>query len=401
MSETYDVPPRVRAGSRSPIQSLADWRAAWLAARDDPDATWLRETTSRLAWKKAPSRGLEGSFHDIAEAPIRWFSDGELNITESCLDRHLATRGDKIAILWEGDEPGAGCQLSYRELHQEVCRAAGALRAMGVQKGERVIIYMGMVPEAAIAMLACARLGAVHSVVFGGFSAEALRDRVRDCERPAELGVRHVLVDSHELEREGYAANSGDRCYFCKTELFELARDRAATLGIPWVVDGTITDDLGAHRPGLKAAEENAVRHVLVEAGFDKHAVRDAAHHMGLPVWDKPSFACLGSRFPVGTRVTGPRLQQVQRVESLLRTLGLRHFRARWHELEGVPMVRLELGQEEIPLVTQPGIREAIVDACKAEGFRWVTLDLVGYRTGGDIHLPVRSAARDPREALP
>jgi len=182
MSETYDVPPRVRAGSRSPIQSLADWRAAWLAARDDPDATWLRETTSRLAWKKAPSRGLEGSFHDIAEAPIGWFSDGELNITESCLDRHLATRGDKIAILWEGDEPGAGCQLSYRELHQEVCRAAGALRAMGVQKGERVIIYMGMVPEAAIAMLACARLGAVHSVVFGGFSAEALRDRVRDCD---------------------------------------------------------------------------------------------------------------------------------------------------------------------------------------------------------------------------
>ena len=168
MSQTYDVPARVRAGSSSPIQSLADWREAWLAARDDPDATWLRETRARLRWRRPPTVGLEGNFHDIADAPIRWFSDGTLNITESCLDQHLETRGDKTAILWEGDEPGDGSTLSYRELHAEVCKAAGALRALGVQKGERVIIYMGMVPEAAIAMLACARLGAVHSVVIGG-----------------------------------------------------------------------------------------------------------------------------------------------------------------------------------------------------------------------------------------
>ena len=181
MSELVPVPDRVRDGSTSPIQSLADWRAAWMDARDDPDAFWLREAAARLTWRTPPRVGLEGSFHTIADQPIAWFSDGVLNVTESCLDAHLEARGDKTAIVWEGDDPADVRRLTYRELHAEVCRLAGALRDLGVQKGERVIIYMGMVPEAAIAMLACARLGAVHSVVFGGFSAEALRDRVRDC----------------------------------------------------------------------------------------------------------------------------------------------------------------------------------------------------------------------------
>lgn len=181
MSSSYPVPARVRAGSTSPIQTLADWRRAWMAARDNPDAFWLRETQARLAWQTSPREGLRGDFHGIADSQVSWFADGTLNVTESCLDQHLAQRGDKTAIIWEGDEPGVTRTLTYRELHAEVCRAAAALRALGVQKGERVIIYMGMVPEAAIAMLACARLGAVHSVVFGGFSAEALRDRIRDC----------------------------------------------------------------------------------------------------------------------------------------------------------------------------------------------------------------------------
>jgi len=157
------------------------WRRLWLEARDDPDGFWLAQARARLAWRRLPTEGLRGDFTTVADAPLTWFADGALNVTESCLDRHLTERGEKIAILWEGDEPGDVRRLTYRALHAEVCRAANALAAMGVKKGERVIIYMGMVPEAAIAMLACARLGAVHSVVFGGFSAEALRDRVRDC----------------------------------------------------------------------------------------------------------------------------------------------------------------------------------------------------------------------------
>ena len=177
---TYPVPARVTAGSPNPIRSLDAYREHHARCAADPDGFWLDETHARVAWQTPPTQGLHGNFHDIAEGSLSWFADGTLNVTESCLDRHLAERGDKVAILWEGDG-GEVIRLTYRELHAEVCRTASALRALGLQKGERAIIYMGMVPEAAIAMLACARLGAIHSVVFGGFSAEALRDRIRDC----------------------------------------------------------------------------------------------------------------------------------------------------------------------------------------------------------------------------
>ncbi|NOY90113.1 MAG: acetate--CoA ligase [Deltaproteobacteria bacterium] len=177
----YQVPAHAREGAATPITSLERYRERAARAANDPDAFWLEVTKQRVAWRKSPSVGLEGDFHGIASGPLSWFADGELNVTESCLDRHLEARGDKTAILWEGDEPGQTRRLSYRELHAEVCKTANALAALGLQRGERAILYMGMVPEAAIAMLACARLGAIHSVVFGGFSAEALRERIRDC----------------------------------------------------------------------------------------------------------------------------------------------------------------------------------------------------------------------------
>src|SRR5690606_14854516 len=172
---------RVRAGSPSPIPDMPAYREHFARAQADPSGYWLAQTRQRLRWRTPPTRGLEGDFWGVRDNPIAWFGDGELNVSESCLDRHLETRADKPAILWEGDEPGELRTLSYRELHEAVCRCANALAELGLDKGERAVIYMGMVPEAAIAMLACARLGAPHSVVFGGFSAEALRDRVRDC----------------------------------------------------------------------------------------------------------------------------------------------------------------------------------------------------------------------------
>jgi acetyl-CoA synthetase len=152
-----------------------------MRARNNPNGFWLEETTRNIAWMTPPTEGLRGDYRSVRDGPLTWYADGTLNVTESCLDRHIYSRGDKVAILWEGDEPGNVRTLTYSELFEEVNKFANALKMLGVKKGERVIIYMGMVPEAAIAMLACARIGAIHSVVFGGFSAEAIRDRVRDC----------------------------------------------------------------------------------------------------------------------------------------------------------------------------------------------------------------------------
>ncbi len=266
-----------------------------------------------------------------------------------------------------------------------------------------LVAFSGGVDSAVVARVAHEVLGdravalTALSPTFPPEELRAARDMTEAC------GIRHELVDSHELEREGYAANRGDRCYFCKSELFELARDRARALGLASVADGTIVDDLGEHRPGLRAGAENAVLHPLVDAGLDKAGVREIALHYGLEVWDKPSFACLGSRFPVGTRVTEPRLKMVQGVESFLRVVGIRSFRARWHELEGQALCRIEVDASELPRLVEPGVRDGLVEACEAEGFRWVTLDLMGYRRGrlarAEITPPETSHAAPSSEA--
>lgn len=182
MTERWPVPDRVSEGTDNPVHDLDAYRRVVADAASDPDAFWLDVTRSSIAWRTSPTLGLVGDFLSIRESPLTWFADGTLNVTESCVDRHADATPDKVAILWEGDEPGDVRRITYRELRDAVGRCANALRELGVQKGERVIIYMGMTPEAAVAMLACARIGAVHSVVFGGFSAEALRDRIRDCD---------------------------------------------------------------------------------------------------------------------------------------------------------------------------------------------------------------------------
>ncbi len=147
---------------------------------DDPDAFWA-EQAKRLEWSKAPTRIKNASFASD-NVDIRWFEDGELNASVNCLDRHLDTRGDQPAIIWEGDDPGQSKTLTYRELHARTCQLANAFKALGVDKGDVVTLYMPMIPEAAMAMLACARIGAIHSVVFGGFSPDALAQRVVDAQ---------------------------------------------------------------------------------------------------------------------------------------------------------------------------------------------------------------------------
>ena len=148
---------------------------------EDPDGFW-REHAQRIDWIRPFTRVKETSYHE-QDFGIAWFADGTLNLSANCLDRHLATRGDDIAILWEPDNPAeAERRITYRELHEAVCRFANLLKARGVKKGDRVTLYLPMVPEAAVAMLACARIGAIHSIVFAGFSPDALAGRIQDCD---------------------------------------------------------------------------------------------------------------------------------------------------------------------------------------------------------------------------
>ena len=198
-----------------------------------------------------------------------------------------------------------------------------------------------------------------------------------------ELGARHELVDAHELEVEAYAANTGDRCYHCKTELFELAAAFAEREGYAAVVDGTVLDDLAEHRPGLRAAQELGVLHPLVEAGFDKGRVRRVARARNLAVWDKPAAPCLGSRVAVGTAVTRERLRAIAAVERQLRVEGFSVYRVRVHAMDGGDLARIEVGVEELSRAAEPAVRGALVRAGREAGFRMVTLDLAGYRRGG------------------
>jgi len=147
---------------------------------EEPEAFW-REETARLDWIKPWTR-LGSSSFDEADFGIEWFADGTLNVSANCLDRHLAERGDTVAIIWEGDDPSQQRKITYRELHEDVCRFANVLKRLGAKRGDRVTIYLPMIPEAAIAMLACSRIGAIHSVVFGGFSPDALAGRIEDCD---------------------------------------------------------------------------------------------------------------------------------------------------------------------------------------------------------------------------
>src|ERR1700676_4685298 len=169
-----------------------DYKRMYAESLEDPDRFWGR-IGRRIDWIHEFSRVKDSNFADD-DCHIRWFYDGKLKGASNCLARHLEARGDKTAIIWEGDDPNLAEHISYRELYERVCQCANALKSLGVQKGDRVTIYLPMIPEIAIAMLACARIGAVHSVVFAGFSSEALGGRIADCDSrlviTADEGVR-------------------------------------------------------------------------------------------------------------------------------------------------------------------------------------------------------------------
>lgn len=193
------------------------------------------------------------------------------------------------------------------------------------------------------------------------------------------IGARYIVVNTEETDVLKFKENPPDRCYFCKTELFGKLGDIAAREGLAWIADGTITDDVGDFRPGMKAKSEHHVRSPLLEAGLCKAEVREISKYLGLPTWDKPAFACLSSRFPYGVSITRENLTKVDNAETLLRDLGFRFFRVRFHDER---TARIEVGPQEIARLVDETLRERIVRRLKELGFVYVTLDLQGYRTG-------------------
>jgi len=189
MSDLFAVPEEWK---KRALMTGAQYDVAYAEAKRDPDGFWGKEA-GRLTWAK-PFTKVKNVSWDPDNLHIKWFEDGALNVAANCIDRHLEKRGDQTAIIWEGDDPKDSKHITYRQLHEEVCRFANVLKSRGVKKGDRVTIYMPMIPEAAYAMLACARLGAVHSVVFGGFSPDSIAGRITDCDSKivitADEGVR-------------------------------------------------------------------------------------------------------------------------------------------------------------------------------------------------------------------
>jgi uncharacterized protein len=242
--------------------------------------------------------------------------------------------------------------------------------------------------------LAVAFSGGVDSTLLAWAAREALGERAilvtADSESYAEgeleearqlaarIGLRHVVIETRELDNPEYAANPPNRCFFCKDELFSRLEALARAEGLRHVVYGATVDDLGDHRPGMGAARQRGVRAPLIDAGMGKVEIRDLSRAFQLPTWDKPAMACLSSRFPYGTPITAEKLRQVDRAEAAVRALGFRSFRVRHHG----EIARLEIAREEMARLWEDERAEIIAQRLGELGFIHVTLDLKGFRSG-------------------
>ncbi|MDK2806057.1 ATP-dependent sacrificial sulfur transferase LarE [Thermoanaerobacterium thermosaccharolyticum] len=244
--------------------------------------------------------------------------------------------------------------------------------------GSAVIAFSGGVDSTFLAKVCKDVLNDSCLAVTATSSTYPEREFKEALELAKEIGIRHKIIKSEELEIEGFSKNPIDRCYYCKSELFSKLKKVADDEGIEYVLDGTNADDTGDFRPGRRAAKELGVKSPLLECGFTKDDIREMSKNLGLPTWNKPAYACLSSRFPYGQEITSEKLSMVEKSEEYLLKLGFVGFRVRHHG----DIARIELNPDQINMMMDENIRKKVVSKLKEIGFKYVSLDLEGYRTG-------------------
>jgi len=265
------------------------------------------------------------------------------------------------------------------KMNSELSAKYGKLVTLLEEMGSVAVGYSGGVDSSLLLKVAVDVLGDKTLAMIGRSETYPTREFEEAITLAEGIGARYVVVDTEETDDLKFKENPPDRCYYCKTELFGKLQELAEREGIAWIADGTIMDDIGDFRPGMRAKSEKDVRSPLLEAGMTKNDVRALSKELGLPTWDKPSFACLSSRFPYGTGITRENLSKVDLAETLLRDAGFRRFRVRFHDEH---TARIEADAEDMARFVDPSFRESLVAKFKELGFIYVTLDLKGYRTG-------------------
>ena len=244
--------------------------------------------------------------------------------------------------------------------------------------GKVIVAFSGGVDSTLLAEAANRALGSNAIAVTAISDSYPEREMKAAQEIAKQIGIRLETIHTEELEMEGYTDNPTNRCYFCKTELFNKLRPIADKYQIGTIVYGAIPDDIGDYRPGMDAAKQMGVQAPLIDEDLTKAEIREILRGWDLPVWDKPAFACLSSRFPYGTKITRENLRRIDRAEQFLYDLGIRQFRVRHHD----KLARIELDPQDIEHTATKQIRTEINEKFKSLGYRYVTLDLQGYRSG-------------------